>query len=97
MSLTESQAKVLAALAVLESPTATLTVGQLCTETRLSATTVRAALDGHSYAGFVRSSASSGRPIGWRITGEGQALIRLSPYREFLPRDGTTNGARVES
>lgn len=96
MVLSESEAKVLAALALPESPTA-LTVGQLCTETCLSATTVRAALDGHSYAGFVRRSASSGRPIGWRITEDGRALIRRPLYRHFLPRSGTTTNGQLKS
>ncbi|MFE9325286.1 hypothetical protein ACFYOW_30480 [Nocardia sp. NPDC006982] len=81
MALTEAQAKVLAALAGLK-PTEALTVRRLCSETCLSASTVRAALGVHSYAGWVLGSART--PADWRITAEGRALLATPAYRDYL-------------
>lgn len=81
MALTETQAKVLAVLAGLE-PTQALTVRQLCGATGLSASTVRGALAGQSYAGLALGSGRS--PMGWRITSRGRSVLSAALYRDFL-------------
>ncbi|MFD0364874.1 hypothetical protein ACFQZZ_25840 [Nocardia sp. GCM10030253] len=92
MALTESQARVLAALAGL-TPFEALTVKQLCSRTGFAASTVRAALGSQSYDGLASSSRRS--PVQWRVTGRGRSLLSAPPYREFLPQQAdTANGAK---
>ncbi|WP_330251194.1 MarR family winged helix-turn-helix transcriptional regulator [Nocardia sp. NBC_00565] len=92
MPLTETQVKVLAALAGL-LPTEALTVQQLSSRTGFAASTVRAILGSHSYDGF--ASGSRRRPVVWRITARGRSLLCAPGYRDFLPYQvTTTNGAK---
>ncbi|MET8874206.1 hypothetical protein [Nocardia sp. NPDC004604] len=94
MALTETQARVLAALAILE-PAQALTVRELCCHAGHAEAATRAALQGLADSGLAHGSRTV--PIGWRITDRGRSLISARPYREFLPRNGaaivTTNGA----
>ncbi|WP_327100083.1 helix-turn-helix domain-containing protein [Nocardia vinacea] len=94
MALTETQAKVLAALAIQE-PARTLTVRELCGHAGRAEAATRAALQGLADSGLAHGSRTV--PVGWRITARGRSLINAQPYREFLPRNGavtvSTNGA----
>jgi hypothetical protein len=82
MALTEPQAKVLAALAILE-PTQVLTVRELCGAAGRAEAATRAAVRGLADSGLAHGSSAA--PIGWRITARGQALLEGPPYREYLP------------
>ncbi|MET8872926.1 hypothetical protein [Nocardia sp. NPDC004604] len=94
MALTEPQAKVLAALAILE-PAQVLTVRELCGLAGRAEAATRAAVQGLADSGLAQGSRTV--PVGWRITDRGRSLINARPYREFLPRNGAaaegTNGA----
>ncbi|WP_433597938.1 hypothetical protein ACQPXH_19295 [Nocardia sp. CA-135953] len=94
MALTEPQAKVLAALAILE-PAQALTVRELCGHSGRAEAATRAALQGLADSGLAHGSRRV--PVGWRITDRGRSLINERPYREFLPDNGAatvnTNGA----
>ncbi|MEV4235540.1 hypothetical protein ACIBJI_09580 [Nocardia sp. NPDC050408] len=85
MALTEPQAKVLAALAILE-PTHALTVRELCGHAGRAEAATRAALQGLADSGLAHGSRTL--PVGWRISDRGRSLIKAPPYREFLPRNG---------
>ncbi|MET8874434.1 hypothetical protein [Nocardia sp. NPDC004604] len=94
MALTEPQAKVLAALAILK-PTQALTVRELCGHARRAEAATRAAVQGLADSGLAHGSRTV--PVGWRITDHGRSLINARPYREFLPRNDaatvSANGA----
>ncbi|WP_433683206.1 hypothetical protein [Nocardia sp. CA-119907] len=94
MALTEPQAKVLAALAILE-PAHVLTVRELCGHAGRAEAATRAALQGLADSGLAHGSRTV--PVRWRITDRGRSLINARPYREFLPRNDaatvSTNGA----
>ncbi|WP_433664516.1 hypothetical protein ACQPW1_21625 [Nocardia sp. CA-128927] len=81
MSLSRTQLAVLSALAVLE-PAQARSVRQLSEETGLAASTVRAALNAHSYMGWALSSRRS--PANWRITALGRAVLSAPRYRDVL-------------
>ncbi|MGW4772122.1 hypothetical protein ACWEO2_29310 [Nocardia sp. NPDC004278] len=85
MALTETQAKVLAALAIPE-PAQALTVRELCGHAGRAEAATRAALQGLADSGLAHGSRTV--PVGWQITDRGRALINARPYREFLPRNG---------
>lgn len=94
MALTEPQAKVMAALAILK-PAQALTVRELRGHAGRAEAATRAALQGLADSGLAQGSRTV--PVGWRITDRGRSLISTRPYREFLPRNDaaivSTNGA----
>ncbi|NNH73344.1 helix-turn-helix domain-containing protein [Nocardia uniformis] len=83
MALTESEAKVLGALAG-STPAQGLTVRQLCERTGLCAGTIRHALHQMAYHGFTVSTRQS--PVLWRAAEPGLSLVASCPaLREFVP------------
>ncbi|MGY4101678.1 hypothetical protein ACW2Q0_19305 [Nocardia sp. R16R-3T] len=90
MALTEPQAKMLAALAILE-PAHALTVRELCAYAGRAEAGTRAALHGLADSGLAHGSRTV--PVGWRITDRGRSLINARLYREFLPRNGAASVA----
>lgn len=90
MALTESQVKVLAALAVLD-PTQVLTVRELCDRAGRKEAATRAAVQGLAEAGLAHGSRVT--PTGWRITVLGRSLLQAPPYREYLQSAAELNGA----
>ncbi|WP_157762609.1 helix-turn-helix domain-containing protein [Nocardia yamanashiensis] len=80
MALTEHEAKVLAALAILE-PTGSLTVNELCHHARLTATAVRHALLRLSRDGLAMKTKQA--PSRYRSTSRGSVAIRRPVYRQF--------------
>ncbi|MFB7717557.1 hypothetical protein [Nocardia sp. NPDC056100] len=83
MALTESEARVLAALSRPEFPAA-LTVRQLCAATGLTAGATRRALHGLSHTGLALSTLHS--PATWQATQRGRLTIHTPIYRDYLTR-----------
>ncbi|WP_063044330.1 hypothetical protein [Nocardia pseudovaccinii] len=81
MALTEPQAKVLAALAIL-GPMQSLTVRELCGHAGRKDSATRAALRGLADSGLAHGSRPP--PARWRITARGRALLLMPRYREYL-------------
>ncbi|APA95657.1 MarR family transcriptional regulator [Nocardia seriolae] len=80
MAFTESEAKVLGALASLDPPHA-LTVRQLCRTTRLPETSVHRALLRLSRTGLAMSTRQG--PAGWHCTDRGRLAITRPVYRDY--------------
>ncbi|WP_067573755.1 MarR family transcriptional regulator [Nocardia acidivorans] len=83
MALTESEARVLAALARPEFPAA-LTVRQLCAATGLTAGAARRALHGLSQTGLALATLHT--PATWQVTHRGRLTIHSATYRDYLTR-----------
>ncbi|WP_330182534.1 MarR family transcriptional regulator [Nocardia sp. NBC_01503] len=83
MALTESEARVLAALARPEFPAA-LTVRQLCAATGLTAGAARRALHGLSQTGL--ALATQHTPATWQVTHRGRLTIHSATYSDYLTR-----------
>ncbi|NNH69824.1 hypothetical protein HLB23_08080 [Nocardia uniformis] len=83
MAFTESEAKVLGALAG-STRMEGLTVRQLCERTALSAGTVRTALHQMTYNGLTLGTRQS--PVLWRASDRGRSIVTSHPaLREFVP------------
>ncbi|MGV9415345.1 MarR family transcriptional regulator [Nocardia sp. NPDC003693] len=80
MSLTESQAMVLATLATLE-PGQSLTVRQLGERTGFTSSGTRKMINALANSGLARCSRRA--PAGWRITHRGWSLINAPRYNDF--------------
>lgn len=89
MSLSEPDAKILAALARLDDGQA-LSVRELCTVTGLAESTVRTGLTRHHYWGGVRQNrrARETCPMQWRATKIGVAVMRQPMYRDLMAVTG---------
>lgn len=83
MAFTECEAKVLAALVVLES-TDSLTVSELCHRTKLTETAVRHALLRLSRDGLAMNTRQA--PSRYRSTKRGAVAIRRPVYRQLGAR-----------
>jgi DNA-binding IclR family transcriptional regulator len=88
MALTESEARILAALAALEPPR-TMTVKQLCGTTGFTPGRTRSLVRGLSAAGLALGSMTS--PPRWRPTGRGRAAIQAPRYRDHVRANGASS------
>ncbi|MRH89045.1 hypothetical protein GFY24_16590 [Nocardia sp. SYP-A9097] len=91
MALTESEARVLAALSLPQFPAA-LTVRQLCAATGLTAGAARRALHGLSRTGLALGTRHT--PATWQATHRGRLTIHTPTYRDYLTRNLTVPETR---
>lgn len=85
MALSQSDAKILAALARLGDGEA-MSVQELQAATGLSESTIRTGLVRHHYMGGVRQSRRTRGtcPMEWRATSIGRAVMRQPMYRDLM-------------